>query len=169
MHAFAFEERMGEHTNEAVAITGRSPIDPATARTLAGATHIWERLLHDPTTGVTVAADSYRVPSGMRRFLQARDQHCRFGTCPNPIHHIHHIAEWTADGGPTDDNNGIGLCWKHHRDVHEGGWTITGNPNGHVTFTSPHGRTLDSNPRRLDPTLKRRLQGIRPDLFDTDT
>ncbi|MEV8270481.1 DUF222 domain-containing protein, partial [Microbacterium oleivorans] len=33
-------------------LTGRSPIDPATARTLAGDTGMWERLFHDPTTGV---------------------------------------------------------------------------------------------------------------------
>jgi hypothetical protein len=116
------------------------------------------------TLGIGRASRTW--PHWLARLIRGRDQHCRFGTCPNPIHEIHHIAQWTADRGPTDDNNGIGLCWKHHRDVHEGGWTIGGNPNGHVTFTGPHGRTLDSNPRQLDPKLKRRLRGIRPDLFD---
>jgi hypothetical protein len=80
-------------------------------------------------------------PPWLVRYIRRRDaQTCRFPGCTAPIHHIHHIDNWTGDLGGTDDTNGIGLCWVHHHDVHEGGWTITGNPNGTVTFTSPHKR-----------------------------
>ena len=44
-----------------------------------------------------------------------------------------------------DAPNLAGLCWAHHRLVHEGGWTLTGNADDTLTFTSPTGRTLTSS------------------------
>ena len=45
---------------------------------------------------------------------------------------------------PTDLANGLAVCRGagHHRLIHEGGWTITGDPNGEITFHDP-----DGNPR----------------------
>ena len=61
---------------------------------------------YDPTTGVTVSTDSYRVPTGMRRFLQARDQHCRFPGCRQPVHRCDIDHTWDhAKGGPTRVDN----------------------------------------------------------------
>ncbi|MFL0565179.1 DUF222 domain-containing protein [Microbacterium sp. 179-I 1D1 NHS] len=123
-------------------LTGRSPIDPATARTLAGATHIWERLFHDPTTRVTVATDSYRVPSGMRRFLQARDQHCRFPGCRVAairceIDHTHDHAL----GGRTELSNLAHLCQRHHSMKQFTAWKVRQLQGGVLEWTSPLGRT----------------------------
>ncbi|CAL4859228.1 DUF222 domain-containing protein [Microbacterium sp. MM2322] len=121
---------------------GRSPIDPATARTLAGGTGIWERLFHDPTTGVTVATDSYRVPSGMRRFLQARDQHCRFPGCRVAairceIDHTHDHAL----GGATELSNLAHLCQRHHSMKQFTRWRVRQLQGGVLEWTSPLGRT----------------------------
>ena len=55
--------------------------------------------------------------------------------------------------------NLIGLCWWHHHCVHEGGWTITGNPDSEVTFTSPYGRELRSKPKPLRGDVRRRTLG----------
>ncbi|MFL0566581.1 DUF222 domain-containing protein [Microbacterium sp. 179-I 1D1 NHS] len=123
-------------------LTGRSPIDPATARTLAGSTHIWERLFHDPTTGVAVATDSYRVPSGMRRFLQARDQHCRFPGCRVAairceIDHTHDHAL----GGRTELSNLAHLCQRHHSMKQFTAWKVRQLSGGVLEWTSPLGRT----------------------------
>ncbi|WP_065572103.1 HNH endonuclease signature motif containing protein [Microbacterium oleivorans] len=123
-------------------LTGRSPIDPATARTLAGDTGVWERLFHDPTTGVTVATDSYRVPSGMRRFLQARDQHCRFPGCR--IAAIRCEVDHTHDhalGGKTELTNLAHLCQRHHSMKQFTAWRVRQLTGGVLEWTSPLGRT----------------------------
>ncbi|MEV8024228.1 DUF222 domain-containing protein [Microbacterium sp. NPDC080220] len=123
-------------------LTGRSPIDPATARTLAGGTGMWERLFHDPTTGVTVATDSYRVPSGMRRFLQARDQHCRFPGCR--VAAIRCEVDHTHDhalGGRTELSNLAHLCQRHHSMKQFTAWRVRQLKGGVLEWTSPLGRT----------------------------
>ena len=123
-------------------LTGRSPIDPATARTLAGGTRVWERLFHDPTTGVAVATDSYRVPSGMRRFLQARDQHCRFPGCR--VAAIHCEVDHTHDhalGGRTELSNLAHLCQRHHSMKQFTAWRVRQLGGGVLEWTSPLGRT----------------------------
>ena len=123
-------------------LAGRSPIDPATARTLAGATHIWERLFHDPTTGATVSTDSYRVPSGMRRFLQARDQHCRFPGCR--VAAIRCEVDHTHDhalGGRTELSNLAHLCQRHHSMKQFTAWRVRQLQGGVLEWTSPLGRT----------------------------
>ncbi|MEV8024776.1 DUF222 domain-containing protein [Microbacterium sp. NPDC080220] len=123
-------------------LTGRSPIDPATARTLAGGTRVWERLFHDPTTGVTVSTDSYRVPSGMRRFLQTRDQHCRFPGCR--VAAIRCEVDHTHDhalGGRTELTNLAHLCQRHHSMKQFTAWRVRQLKGGVLEWTSPLGRT----------------------------
>ena len=123
-------------------LAGRSAIDPATARTLAGGTHVWERLFHDPATGVTVSTDSYRVPSGMRRFLQARDQHCRFPGCR--VAAIRCEVDHTHDhalGGRTELTNLAHLCQRHHSMKQFTAWRVRQLKGGVLEWTSPLGRT----------------------------
>ncbi|MDT0179367.1 DUF222 domain-containing protein [Microbacterium sp. ARD31] len=123
-------------------LAGRSPIDPATARTFAGGTGMWERLFHDPTTGVTVSTDSYRVPSGMRRFLQARDQHCRFPGCR--VAAIRCEVDHTHDhalGGRTELSNLAHLCQRHHSMKQFTAWRVRQLKGGVLEWTSPLGRT----------------------------
>ena len=122
-------------------LAGRSPIDPATARTLAGGTHVWERLFYDPTSGVTVSTDSYRVPSGMRRFLQARDQHCRFPGCR--VAAIRCEVDHTHDhalGGRTELSNLAHLCQRHHSMKQFTAWRVRQLKGGVLEWTSPLGR-----------------------------
>ncbi|MDT3330212.1 DUF222 domain-containing protein [Microbacterium sp. KSW-18] len=122
-------------------LAGRSPIDPATVRTLAGLTQVWERLFHDPATGVTVSTDSYRVPSGMRRFLQARDQHCRFPGCR--VAAIRCEVDHTHDhalGGRTELSNLAHLCQRHHSMKQFTAWKVRQLKGGVLEWTSPLGR-----------------------------
>ncbi|MGY6502043.1 MAG: hypothetical protein ACXIVQ_14265, partial [Acidimicrobiales bacterium] len=87
-----------------------------------------EVALHGPdgaTVGIARAAQA--IPPWLRRTITHRDHTCRFPGCERRIRHIHHIRWWTNDG-PTNADNLIGLCWHHHHLVHDGNWTITGNP-----------------------------------------
>jgi hypothetical protein len=65
------------------------------------------------------------VPGATRRVLIARDKGCRFPgcDCPPAWTDAHHVKHW-ADGGATTLENLILLCRRHHRLVHEEGWTL---------------------------------------------
>ena len=105
---------------------------------------------------VGIARAGRTIPRWLRRRIRKRDGGtCRFPGCERQIRQIHHIQHW-SDGGPTDGCNLCGLCWYHHHLVHEGGWTIQGNADHELTFTSPHGRTLTSRPQPLAPHTRRR-------------
>lgn len=100
-------------------------------------------------------------PRWLRRRIAHRDQHhCRFPGCGRRIRQIHHVSWWNRDHGPTDSWNLVGLCWQHHHLVHEGRWTVSGNADGALTFTSPYGRTLTNRPPPLLPDTRARVQDI---------
>jgi hypothetical protein len=50
--------------------------------------------------------------------------------------HAHHLIHWT-DGGPTNRDNLVCLCSRHHHLVHEGNDTITRQSDGHLHVTRP--------------------------------
>lgn len=106
-------------------------------------------------TTVGIARAGRSIPRWLRRRIRKRDGSCRFPGCDRPIRQVHHIHHWSR-GGATDASNLAGLCWYHHHLVHEGDWTITGNADGELTFTSPHGREVRSRPQPLAPGVWRR-------------
>jgi hypothetical protein len=57
--------------------------------------------------------------AAQRRAIIARDRHCQHGHCDIPAAwcDIHHKTHW-ADGGPTNIDNGILLCGRHHHHTH---------------------------------------------------
>jgi len=82
----------------------------------------------------------------LRRAVRLRDGGCRFPGCTRRGWlDAHHMIHW-IDGGLTDLENLLSLCRFHHRRVHEGGWTIHGNPTGTLTFVDPTGRTIIDTP-----------------------
>jgi hypothetical protein len=87
------------------------------------------------------------VTTKLRRALEVRDRHCAFPGCRVDVSrtHAHHVRHWEDGGETTIANTGL-LCPKHHRAVHEGGWTITRtdgvdpHTTGCWTFTPPRTR-----------------------------
>ena len=78
-----------------------------------------------------------------RRALMARDGACRFPGCVERRYvDAHHVIHWTR-GGPTDLDNLVLLCWKHHHAMHEGGWSMAFE-SGAVTVWRPDGTLLAS-------------------------
>ncbi|KYH43191.1 HNH endonuclease signature motif containing protein [Branchiibius sp. NY16-3462-2] len=106
------------------------------------------RALTDAATGVVVETGdrSYRPGARLARFVQARDQHCRFPGCTRPakLSDIDHVIRY-PDGETTAGNLQC-LCRHHHRAKHEGGWKVVMSPTGVCTWTSPTGRTYITNP-----------------------
>ncbi len=91
-----------------------------------------------------------RTPSdAQRREVMRRDRHCRFPGCTNvTFTNIHHIVPWKP-GGRTDLDNLVLVCLHHHHVVHSKGWTMSGNANEELTFTTPKGRVMTSRPSPL--------------------
>ena len=137
------------------ALEGRCTLDehaaipPATARRLACDGSLVE---HKP---LDVGRKSRAVTTAQRRALEDRDQHCRFPGCRNRrFVDTHHIQHW-ADGGKTDLDNLVLLCRRHHRFVHEHGFTIDAADGGNLRFYAPNGRPIPEVPEpiRIDADI----------------
>ena len=85
------------------------------------------------------------VPPALRRALTARDHRCRFPGCSARHCDAHHVRHW-ARGGATKLDNLVLLCRRHHRAVHEEGFTVTLRDDGEARFTRPDGRPLLAAP-----------------------
>ncbi len=76
-----------------------------------------------------------------RRALRAMHRSCAHPDCTVAFSacDIHHIRWWTKHHGPTDIDNMIPLCERHHHLIHEGGWSVSMTPDRTVTWTRPDG------------------------------
>ena len=116
------------------------------------------RLTVDDAEGraVGIGRRSRAIPAWLESQLRWRDGGCRFPGCEHTHWlHGHHLVHW-PDGGRTDLSNLAVLCGAHHRYLHEGGWRLTGDPDGELTFTSPTGRAYTSHPAHRPPPRRRR-------------
>ena len=130
-----------------------SPVTASAARRLA--CDAVARVLVVDESGMVDAISAARrvIPGVMRRVVRVRDDGtCRFPGCRSMIHEVHHIVHW-AHGGATTSSNLAGLCYHHHRLVHEGGWSIRGDANQQITFTSTLGHHYPSRPPARTPRL----------------
>jgi hypothetical protein len=102
------------------------PVPAETARRLACDGSITAFLL-DGEENPLYASRATRIVSGsLRRAVALRDGGCRFPGCDRPVSwtDAHHIRHW-ADEGPSEIDNIVLLCRRHHRHVHEGGWQLS--------------------------------------------
>jgi len=108
------------------------------------------RVLLDERTGVVIETSikEYLPDPAMRRFIQKRDQHCRFPGCARNARRCEpdHVIPYSR-GGPTAIWNLASLCKHHHRVKHQAGWTLTMTREGICTWTDPHGRRYATWPR----------------------
>nr|WP_232212047.1 HNH endonuclease signature motif containing protein [Microbacterium sp. oral taxon 186] len=122
-------------------LVGRTPVDADTVRRLAANAPTLTRVLTDPIDGTVISVDRYRTAGPQRRFLRARDQHCRFPGCRRAAirceidHTIDH-----AQGGPTALGNLAHLCQRHHSMKQFTAWTVRQHARGMLEWTSPTGR-----------------------------
>lgn len=142
---------LGHESRTPATLAGRCPIDAETARHLAGAASLWERVLTDPVTGAVVATDRRFPTEAQRRHLRARDEHCRFPGCRMPVWRcdVDHTVDH-ARGGATSRCNLAHLCRRHHMLKHHTHWTVRQDDHGTLIWTSPTGRTYTD---RAPPTL----------------
>lgn len=111
-------------TGWATVAGSQSPV-PIGVATQAACTGVIQRVLFDDgrIVGTTVSDRVFTVHQ--RRAIIARDGECLIPGCHVPASwcEIHHVVEH-ARGGPTDTDNGVPLCWWHHRSLDRSGWAI---------------------------------------------
>ena len=108
------------------------------------------------TTPIIVGADGVRLHLGtttrlanraQRRALRAMYRGCAIPGCSAAWDSvtIHHL-KYARNKGPTDIENLLPLCVKHHHYAHEGGWHLSLSTNRTLTITQPDGTTQCHSP-----------------------
>ena len=144
-------------------LIGYGPIDLDTAARIAGEAIRWEEI-RVTLDGQILSTNTYSPTQAQRRYLAARDQHCRTPGCRVPAHRcdIDHTID-AAHGGPTRIDNLAHLCRNHHVMKHHTGWTLTQHDAGEVSWKDPTGRTYQDRP----PSRVRFVPVIEPPYDDT--
>ena len=100
----------------------------------------------DPA-GMTVGRRTRSIPPAIRRALLLRDCGCAFPGCTHTrFLHGHHRRHW-LHGGETSLENLVLLCPRHHRLVHEDGWSVARDGEGRFTFVAPTGKSVSAETR----------------------
>jgi len=112
---------------------------------------------------LSVGRKTRTIPPSIRRALESRDSRCQFPGCEHRrFLHAHHIRHW-ARGGETRLSNLVLLCSRHHRFVHETGYSVVALDDGTFEFRDPWGATVEKVPRP-PPGDTRRLLGRNTEL-----
>jgi len=84
-----------------------------------------QRVLMDEGRIIGITTTDRVFTVHQRRAIIARDKECLIPGCHVPASwcEIHHVTEH-ARGGPTHTDNGVPLCWWHHRSLGTSGWEI---------------------------------------------
>jgi len=92
------------------------------------------------------------VPNVLRRQVAARDGGCRFPGCNRPVRFTdaHHVVHW-SNFGPTDYDNVVLLCSRHHHYVHRQKLQVRLLPDWTLDVIWPDGRHEQSKPRGAPP------------------
>ena len=84
-----------------------------------------QRVLFDEGRIIGITTTDRVFTVHQRRAIVARDKECLIPGCHVPASwcEIHHVIEHSR-GGPTHTDNGVPLCWWHHRSLGSSGWEI---------------------------------------------
>ncbi len=130
------------------------PLPVSTVRRLCCDAEIIPMVLGTDGVPLDVGRSARSVTPHQRRALRAMYRTCAHPDCTMPFSacKAHHIRWWWRDLGPTDLDNLIPLCERHHHLVHEGGWTLTMTPDRITTWTRPDGVVAHHGPHHRPDT-----------------
>jgi hypothetical protein len=144
---FVIDQRTGVtgrlHEHSVCETSDGSPVPPASVR---------RAMCQGRIVPIIIDTDGQRIDAGrtvrtanrkQRRALRALYRTCAFGECDVPFDRceIHHIVPW-EQGGPTDLQNLIPICSRHHHIVHDFGWQLDLSPDRTLTVRRPSGEVF---------------------------
>ncbi len=117
-----------------------NPLPPETVRRLGCDADIIPIVLGGHSEVLDVGREQRLATRAQRRALRAMYRTCAYPGCQVGfdacrIHHVH----WWERHGPTALENLLPLCSVHHHLVHEGGWSLTLQPDRTITLHRPDG------------------------------
>ncbi|MCP1427718.1 hypothetical protein J3D45_000216 [Microbacterium foliorum] len=109
-------------------ITGSGAHVPVSVAAQIACTGAIQRVAFDEGRIIAITTTDRIFTVHQRRAIIARDKECLLPGCHVPASwcEIHHVTEH-AKGGPTHTDNGVPLCWWHHRSLRKSGWEIRMN------------------------------------------
>ncbi|MFJ2542513.1 DUF222 domain-containing protein [Microbacterium sp. NPDC087589] len=109
-------------------IPGSGAHVPASVGAQAACSGVIQRVLFDEGRIIGITTTDRVFTVHQRRAIIARDKECLIPGCHVPASwcEIHHVTEY-AQGGPTHTDNGVPLCWWHHRSLDTSQWEIRMN------------------------------------------
>jgi hypothetical protein len=115
---------LSESSTHRTAFGADLPVE--TIRRIACDANIIPLVLNGAGMPLDIGRGQRLASAAQRRALEATHDTCAFDGCAVAFHacQIHHIEYW-EHGGPTDLDNMVPLCSRHHHAAHEGGWTLT--------------------------------------------
>ncbi|HEX7167911.1 MAG TPA: DUF222 domain-containing protein [Acidimicrobiales bacterium] len=143
-----------EQTRGGTAIDGPSLDGPTVSRLLCDS--VVHRVLTEGRSAVLDYGSSTRtIPTPLWNALVIRDEHCRFPGCDRPSkwsegHHVKHVEH----GGPTNLDNLVLLCTRHHHRLHDKRWHAKLLPDATFEVTLPNGTTRTTRPPGTLDTLE---------------
>jgi hypothetical protein len=140
-----------EHRGQGRLLDG-SVLDAATLQRLCCDAGIHRVITNGRSSILDYGTTTRTIPANLFNALVIRDRHCRYPGCDRPpdwteAHHIRRVL----DGGPTSLDNLTLQCSRHHHLLHTPGWHAKLLPDNTLIVTTPHGRTLDSQPPSRPP------------------
>jgi len=131
---------------------GRSGLPIETVRRLGCDTDAVVIMETEAGEPLSVGRKTRIVPAAIKRALSARDRGCTFPGCHDTrFVDAHHVQHWSA-GGETSLDNLVLLCSRHHRLVHEGGYSIDKDYRDRRIFKRPDGITVPECGYRAEDT-----------------
>ena len=119
-------------------LEGIGPVTKATMDRIACGATIRRVVMAGKSIVLDMGTKTRLATPTQARAVRIRDTGCIFPSCdrPAPWCDIHHVDAWTSHNGPTNVDNLVCLCTRHHTLIHNSKWTIRANPDG--TFTTTH-------------------------------
>ena len=121
-------------TGVGTSVDRRTVLPMATVRRMACGGR-WRRLVFGaPSVVLDLGRSTSDVSPAQRLAGAVADGVCRWAGCARPgaACDQHHMDEWEADQGPTDQANLVTLCRHHHQQAHREGWKLERTGDGTV-------------------------------------
>ncbi|UFS57549.1 HNH endonuclease signature motif containing protein [Subtercola endophyticus] len=132
------------------------PLSVRAVRQLVCSGGVQRVLLSDDGRIVRLGVEQRCFDGRQRRAITLRDGGCVIPGCSVPASwcEIHHVDEHAA-GGPTHTDNGVLVCWFHHRTIEHSGWEIRMHAGVPQIKAPPW---IDRHHRRWAPATKSRTR-----------
>jgi len=143
------------HRHSICELDDGTPIPPASVIRLMCSGVIVPIIVGADGVVLNVGRDQRIANRAQRRALRAMYRTCAFHGCDMAFNRceIHHIRPWDL-AGPTDLDNLIPACSRHHHLIHEGGWKLHLAPGRTLTIRQPDDQVYATVPIQIRPSEK---------------